>query len=151
MPSPSPSYHTISTPTDNSLPASLLTFFQRLYHSSDTPSQHEEFANCFTKDAVIVFASSRYEGREDILTMYHSKWVPLSSLTHSSLKLFPFGKITETGAEEAEVMLYGTAEYGFKAGGSLVKEFAVRAELVKEEGDWKMRLYQVYLDMGEKE
>ena len=42
-------------------------------------------------------------------------------------------------------MLYGTVEYGFKAGGSLVKEFAVRAELVKEEGDWKMRLYQVYL------
>ena len=46
-------------------------------------------------------------------------------------------------------MLHGTAEYGFKAGGSLTKEFAVRAELVREgsngEWHWAMRFYQVYL------
>ena len=45
--------------------------------------------------------------------------------------------------------MYGTVEYGFKAGGSLTKEFAIRAELVRDgadgEGDWKVRLYQVYL------
>ena len=47
-------------------------------------------------------------------------------------------------------MLHGTVEYGFKAGGSLKKEFAVRAELVKDDADAEggnsvMRLYQVYL------
>ena len=55
------------------------------------------------------------------------------------------GAEEEEGAEEAEVMLHGTVEYRFKDGGSLVKDFAVRAELVREEGDWKIRVYQVYL------
>ena len=80
--------------------------------------------------------------------MYHENWEPLSSLSHHSLKIFPPGKINEAGVE-AEVMMYGTVEYGFKAGGSLTKEFAIRAELMRDgadgEGDWKMRLYQIYL------
>lgn len=61
---PSPSQYTASTPADDLVPKSILNFFERLYKSIDTASQHEEFANCFTKDAVIVFASSRYEGRK---------------------------------------------------------------------------------------
>ncbi len=46
-------------------------------------------------------------------------------------------------------MIYGTVEYGFKAGGSERKEWAVRAVLVKEEADgewhWAMTFYHVYL------
>ena len=80
--------------------------------------------------------------------MYHEKWEPLSSLSHHSLRIFPFGRVNEAGAE-AEVMMHGTVEYGYKAGGSETKEWAIRAKLVKEEADgewhWVMRLYQVYL------
>ena len=42
-------------------------------------------------------------------------------------------------------MLYGTVSYEFKEGGSASKDWAGRAEMVKEAGGWKMRVYQVYL------
>ena len=46
-------------------------------------------------------------------------------------------------------MIYGTVDYGFKAGGRERKEWAARAELVSEEADgernWAMRFYQVYV------
>ena len=77
-------------------------------------------------------------------------WEHIASRSHHPLKIFPFGKINE-GAAEAEVMIYGTVEYGFKAGGSERKEWAARVELVREEaggdgeGEWAMRFYQVYL------
>ena len=72
-------------------------------------------------------------------------WELVSRRSHHPVKIFPFGEINE-GAAEAEVMIYGTVEYGFKAGGGDRKEWAARVEMVKGgEGDWKMRLYQVYL------
>ena len=75
-------------------------------------------------------------------------WEVVSSRAHHPLKIFPFGRVTEVAAE-AEVMIHGTVEYGFKAGGSERKEWAARAELVREEVDgernWVMRFYQVYL------
>ena len=75
-------------------------------------------------------------------------WELVSSRSHHPVKIFPFGEINESAAE-AEVMLYGTVEYGFKAGGGERKEWAARVEMVRGEadgkGDWAMRLYQVYL------
>lgn len=82
-----------------------------------------------------------------ILSLRHQMWSAVSSRSHHPTKVFPFAPISES---EAEVMLYGTVEYGFKAGGGDSKDWAARAVLVKdgsegERGGWKMRLYQVYL------
>lgn len=75
-------------------------------------------------------------------------WESVSSRSHHPVKIFPFGKVDESAAE-AEVMIYGTVEYGLKAGGGERKEWAARVEMVREEvdgeGDWAMKLYQVYL------
>ncbi len=75
-------------------------------------------------------------------------WESVSSRSHHPLKIFPFGRVNESAAE-AEVMIHGTVDYGFKAGGSERKDWAARAELVGEEADgewdWAMKFYQVYL------
>ena len=83
-----------------------------------------------------------------ILALRPKMWESVSSRSHHVLKIFPFGKVNEAVAE-ADVMIYGTVDYGFKAGGSERKEWAARAELVREEAggewNWAMRIYQVYL------
>ena len=83
-----------------------------------------------------------------IFALRHKMWESVSSRSHHLIKIFPFGKVNEAVAE-AEVMMYGTVDYGFKAGGNERKEWAARAELVSEEGDgernWAMRFYQVYV------
>ena len=71
--------------------------------------------------------------------MRKSMWEKVSSRAHHPTKIFPFG------SESNEVMLHGTVDYGFKAGGKASKNWAARAHLVKEDGVVKMSLYQVYL------
>jgi hypothetical protein len=66
-------------------------------------------------------------------------WEKVASRLHKPLKIFPFG------ANSDEVMLYGTVEYGLKAGGESKVDWAARAHLVREGGGVKMDFYQVYL------
>lgn len=80
-----------------------------------------------------------------LFTLRHKMWEAIAGRSHHPIKIFPFGEINESAAE-AEVMLYGTVDYKFKAGGGERKEWAARVEMVRDgEGEWKMRLYQVYL------
>lgn len=64
-------------------------------------------------------------------------------------KNFPF--CSGLGESEAEVLLYGTVECGFKEGGSGGKDWAARALPVKngssegELGGWEMKFYRVYM------
>ena len=61
---PSQSQYIAEIPAGDFVPKSIVKFFERLYQISDSPGQHEEFAGCFTEDGVIVFGSSRLEGRK---------------------------------------------------------------------------------------
>ena len=74
-------------------------------------------------------------------------WSRVSTRSHHPLKIFPFDSPATAGHPEQEVMIYGTVEYGLKAGGSDRKEWAARAVLASLEtgGEWRMRWYQVYL------
>lgn len=69
-------------------------------------------------------------------------WEKVASRSHKPIKIFPFGSYSD------EVMLYGTVEYGLKAGGNSGLDWAARAHLVKDEedsGKVKLDFYQVYL------
>lgn len=66
-------------------------------------------------------------------------WEKVASRSHKPIKIFPFG------ANSDEVMLYGTVDYGLKAGGSNSVDWAGRAHLTNKEGSLKMDFYQVYL------
>ncbi|KAI4614449.1 hypothetical protein J4E83_007103 [Alternaria metachromatica] len=115
-------------------------FFEDFYATSDAAEAHEEYVQYFTKDATLVMASKRVEGREEILALRKSMWEKVSTRAHKPLQVFPFGPKSD------EVMLYGTVKYGFKAGGESSKDWAARAHLVKEDdGKVKMNFYQVYL------
>lgn len=144
-----------SYPSTPEVPSSLRQFFEIFYKISDTPEAHEKYVDCFTKDAVFIMASAKVEGSDDILSLRHKMWSAVSSRSHHPTKIFPFAPVSES---EAEVMLYGKVEYGFKEGGSDGKDWAARALLVnsgsKDEldglGGWKMKFYQVYLDTAAK-
>lgn len=66
-------------------------------------------------------------------------WEKVASRSHNPIKIFPFGPDSD------EVMIYGTVEYGLKAGGSASVDWAARARLTKGNGAVKMSFYQVYL------
>lgn len=66
-------------------------------------------------------------------------WGKVASRKHKAIKIFPFGPNSD------ECMLYGTVQYGLKAGGESGLDWAARAHLVKDGGRVKMDFYQVYL------
>jgi hypothetical protein len=42
----------------------IIAFFEEFYKTSDTPDEHERYADCFTKDATLIMASKKGVGRE---------------------------------------------------------------------------------------
>lgn len=67
-------------------------------------------------------------------------WEKVASRVHEPVKIFPFGPNSD------EVMLYGTVKYGLKTGGEASKDWAARAQLVKDQdGKVRLKFYQVYL------
>ena len=77
--------------------------------------------------------------QSEILALRKGMWEKVASRKHKAIKIFPFG----TSSDEA--MLYGTVQYGLKAGGESGLDWAARAHLVKDGGRVKMDFYQVYL------
>lgn len=88
----------------------------------------------------MVMASKRAEGYDEILKLRKGMWELVASRLHDPVKIFPFGD----GGKE--VMLYGNVKYTLKDGRKAEVDWAARANLVKEGGDWKLAFYQVYLD-----
>ncbi|KAJ4324642.1 hypothetical protein N0V94_001212 [Neodidymelliopsis sp. IMI 364377] len=122
--------------------AAFKSFFEEFYATSDTADAHEKYVENFTKDATLVMASKKAHGSDEILALRKGMWEKVASRKHKAIKIFPFGPNSD------EVMLYGTVQYGLKAGGESGLEWAARAHLVKENGRVKMDFYQVYLDTG---
>ncbi|EPE36775.1 NTF2-like protein [Glarea lozoyensis ATCC 20868] len=134
------SNYTSTYPTDTKVDPGIKTFFEEFYKISDTPNAHDLYAQQFTKDAVLVMASKRCEGSDEILTLRKGMWEKVAARHHNPLKIFPFG----SGSEE--LMLHGTVDYELKDGKKAKVDWAAKADMAKEEGKWKMKFYQVYLD-----
>ncbi|KAF2092313.1 hypothetical protein K490DRAFT_70916 [Saccharata proteae CBS 121410] len=134
------SQYTSEYPKDIPFDAAYKRFFEEFYKMSDTPDANDKYPQFFTKDAVLIMASKRVEGSQEILALRKSMWEKVSARSHKPLKVFPLG------ANADEVMLYGTVEYVLKDGRQSGVDWAARACLVKEGEDVKMRFYQVYLD-----
>jgi hypothetical protein len=66
-------------------------------------------------------------------------WEKIAERLHKPIQIYPFGPNSD------DVMLHGTVNYTFKAGGEAGLEWAARAHLVKVGGEVKMDFYQVYL------
>ena len=65
-----PYQYTSQCPSVPSVPDSIRKFFETFYQISDTPDAHEEYADCFTENAVVVMASAKVEGREGELAPF---------------------------------------------------------------------------------
>lgn len=124
------------TPIDDG----IVQFFETFYQTSDTPHAHEKYADSFTKDATFVLASKTSKGYDEILATRKGMWTLVSSRLHTPTKIFPFGP------HATEVMLYGTVAFELKDGRKALVDWAARAKMVKQDGEWKMGFYQVYLD-----
>ncbi|KAG0646719.1 hypothetical protein D0Z07_6239 [Hyphodiscus hymeniophilus] len=88
----------------------IKAFFEEFYKTSDTPDAHDKYADSFTDGAVLVMASKRVQGRDEILELRKGLWTAVASRLHTAVKIFPFG------AASTEVMLYGTVAYTLKDG-----------------------------------
>ncbi|RFU34768.1 hypothetical protein B7463_g1517, partial [Scytalidium lignicola] len=119
-------------PQSTEVDPGIKTFFEDLYRISDDPVAHDKYAQLYTKDAILIIGK--------ILNLRKGMWVAIQSRLHTPIKIFPFG------ADSTEFMLYGTVDYTFKDGRKAEVEWAGRVNMTKEDGDWKMSFYQVYLD-----
>ncbi|KAH6633645.1 hypothetical protein C7974DRAFT_433591 [Boeremia exigua] len=122
--------------------AAYKAFFEEFYATSDTPDAHEKYIEYFTNDATLIMASKKVKGSDEILALRKAMWEKVASRKHRAVKIFPFGPNAD------ECMLYGTVQYGLKAGGESGLDWAARAHLVKDNGRVRMDFYQVYLDSG---
>jgi len=129
-------------PANTKVDAGIKGFFEKFYSISDTPSAHSEYVNSFTDTAIFILASKKAVGHEQILEIRKGMWEKVAERLHTPRKIFPFGDGSQ------EVMIYGTVEYVLKNERRASVEWAARAEMVRieENGEWKMRFYQVYLD-----
>jgi len=127
-------------PTGTQIDDGIKAFFEDFYRTSDTPDAHEKYVEAFTSNATLVMASKKGVGSEEILGIRKGMWATVASRLHSPTKIFPFGN------DANEVMLYGNVAYVLKDGRKAEVDWAARANLVREEGRWRMAFYQVYLD-----
>ncbi|KAI9050019.1 hypothetical protein LZ554_006164 [Drepanopeziza brunnea f. sp. 'monogermtubi'] len=127
---------------DNTIDDGIKAFLADFYRISDTPDAHDPYAAQFAAAATLVMASRRGVGREEILAIRKGMWAAVASRLHTPVRVYPFGK--RDGGQE--LMLFGRVEYVLKDGRGAEVEWAARANIVKEDGKWKMGFYQVYLD-----
>lgn len=50
----------------------IKAFFERFYAISDTPDDHEKYADMFTENAKLIMASNAVEGRDGKQACHHS-------------------------------------------------------------------------------
>ncbi|KAK4635397.1 hypothetical protein CLAFUW4_00642 [Fulvia fulva] len=134
------SQHSASAPQAGEVKPEIKAFFERFYAISDTPDDHEKYADMFTENAKLIMASNAVEGRDAIIQMRYGMWEKVAKRSHVPQQLYPFG----SGSDD--IMLYGTVDYELKDGKSANVEWAARAHFTNAEGDLKMDFYQVYLD-----
>lgn len=131
--------YSFSTPPSTTLDPGIVKFLENFYKVSDTPSAHDAYADSFADDATFQIGIKQVKGKPDILTMRKGMWDAVTSRLHTVYKVFPYGE----GA--TELMLYGRVQYGMKDGREVGLDWAGRAEMVQDKGEWKFLFYQVYL------
>ncbi|KAL9076665.1 MAG: hypothetical protein Q9157_003582 [Trypethelium eluteriae] len=133
------SSYVADVPTGIPFDPQIRRFFEEFYAVSDSPTEHERYANHFTPDATVIMASNKFQGTSDILQMRKFMWERVATRLHRPEKIFPFGMSSD------ESMLYGTVDYVFKDGNEATTEWAAHAHFRKTEQGLKMDFYQVYL------
>lgn len=58
------SQYTAAVPSDGQVKPEIKTFFEDFYKISDTPNDHEKYAECFTKDAKLIMGPNEANGRD---------------------------------------------------------------------------------------
>jgi hypothetical protein len=153
-------------PPNTTLPADLKAFIKHYYTTVDIHGHHNEYANCFAKDALLVAHGNTVNGRDGnnqnpfsilfekfILTthlalrkLHEGMWTSTKKRQHKPVKVFPFGSSSASGVEEWDVMIAGTVEHWGENGGSGKKDMAVRAKYVKDPAEgWLIGFLEVWL------
>ncbi|OJK02797.1 hypothetical protein ASPACDRAFT_113135 [Aspergillus aculeatus ATCC 16872] len=123
--------------------AAMISFLESFYRTSDTESAHDQYVQNFTEDATLIMGPKTAKGRDEIRTLRHGLWTHVASRKHTPERVY-FGG-------EGELMLYGTVKYVLRndPGNEVEVPWAGRVVFGgedTEEGDLRMRFYQVYLD-----
>ncbi|KAI6781178.1 fungal specific transcription factor [Emericellopsis cladophorae] len=120
----------------------IKSFFENFYAISDTPGDHDKYVDQFAPDATFVLASNKSTGHEQIKQMRLGMWANVTSRKHTIPKIAPLN--------DSEFLLYGTVAFELKSGDKAALDWAGRAEIerISDDGKWRFKFYQVYLDTG---
>ena len=132
-------------------------FMRKFYEASNHPKAHAEYANLFTHDGIVVFASSEAKGTKSQSMSYSMKlgfmrtnqlldihklreeiWTNIPHREHRCVKVYPFDK------EGHDLMVLGVVDYKHHDGHEKGTEWSARYKLVKENGELKVALARIF-------
>lgn len=122
----------------------IQAFINKLYTLSDVgpeakATSHDDYADLFTPDAVLIMGQNTFEYRAGILAFRAAGWSKVATRKHVCQGIY-------TNGEANKVMTYGLLDYGNKDGSSTLGiSWSGRLELVEVEGELKIAFYQVWI------
>lgn len=66
------SQYSASIPDDGTVKGDIKAFFEKFYAVSDTPDGHEQYADMFTSDAVLIMGPNKTQGRDSMRRPWQS-------------------------------------------------------------------------------
>ncbi|KAL1409424.1 hypothetical protein Q8F55_003407 [Vanrija albida] len=127
-------------------PPAIQAFVDKLYAVSDVgpdakASSHDDYADLFTPDAVLIMGQNTFEYRAGILAFREAGWTKVATRKHVCRGIFVTDKPNE-------IMTYGDLDYGNRDGSStLGVSWSGRLQLVEVGGELKIAFYQVWITL----
>lgn len=120
----------------------LSDFIRAFYAASDVgPSGHEAYVSHYTDDTTLIMGPTEFKNKEGVMKFREAGWEKVETRKHIVNGIFP-----SSDKPEEQVMLNGTVDYGMKDGTSKSGiEWAALMNLTKENGEYKLQKYQVWI------
>ncbi|KAL9614181.1 MAG: hypothetical protein Q9167_001333 [Letrouitia subvulpina] len=103
-------------------------FLRKYYYIANDISLDNEYRDLFTEDAVFIMANRKAVGRSALVSLRKKLWEEIPKRDHSPTKIFSLGN----DEDDMELMVLGSAEWGYHAGHSKTGDWAAHVKLERD-------------------
>ncbi|KAI4159716.1 MAG: hypothetical protein LQ342_006331 [Letrouitia transgressa] len=103
-------------------------FLRKYYYIANDISLDTEYAELFTEDAIFIMANRKAVGRSAVVSFRKKLWDEIPKRDHSPTKIFSLGN----DDDDMELMVLGTAEWGYHAGHSKTGDWVAHVKLERD-------------------
>lgn len=136
----------------STIPPSIVTLLEAFYKASDavpsssslSDSTHQAYTDFFVDRPTFLMGPTTANDKNGIREWRQGGWKGITSRRHVVENVYPAGQLRDDD-DQAELMLYGTVDYGVSDGGNGRAEWAGRMVLKKQDKEWRISYYQVYI------